>query len=177
MLRCPSALLAIPVHPKHCVFVCVCSETSGVPLASIKVLAMEQAVRDWAPTVPLPFPITRLCVWFLSMATRHCFLVGQKPPPLAQQPPYSPSAHSYPPIRQLSSVKTQQPHSAMLYNSGSSHTHMHTHKHCGVSTASNRPTPHSFSEHTVMSFSSAAVRLQHKQWFFQSGCFYLFRQC
>lgn len=131
LVPCPSALLAIPVHPKH-YSVCVCA---AKPLVYCRPeLKSWRWSRLWGIDPPLrpspaslPCPITRLCVWFSPKATKRRFLVWQKPPPLASQSPCSPFAHSYPPIRQLSSVKTQQSHNAMLYNSGSSHTRTYTH--------------------------------------------------
>lgn len=131
LVPCPSALLAIPVHPKH-YSVCVCAAR---PLVYCRPeLKSWRWSRLWGidpllrpSPASLPCPITRLCVWFSPKATKRRFLVWQKPPPLASQSPCSPFAHSYPPIRQLSSVKTQQSHNAMLYNSGSSHTRTYTH--------------------------------------------------
>ena len=132
LMLCPSALLAIPTYHKHyffCACVCVCSKSTGVLPARIRVLAMKQTVRDWSPSEPLPhhppLPNYKTVFDFRPRLPGAFSLVWEKPPPLASQSPFSPSAHSYPPIRLLSSVKTQQSHNAMLYNRGSSHTHTH----------------------------------------------------
>lgn len=65
----------------------------------------------------------------------------------SSQLPCSSSAHSFPPIRLLATLKVQQSHNAGLYNRGSSHTHTGPQLKLDAC----RPTSH-FS-HVIISFS------------------------
>lgn len=131
----PSASLAIPGYRTHyvlCVCVCGCvfRESTGLLLARARVLALKQTVRDWSPSVPLP-PLPPL-----SNYKAACLIFVQGSQPLflgftetctagLMQSPRSPSAHSYPPIKLLCSLKIQLSHNAMLYDR-SSHAYTHT---------------------------------------------------